>query len=200
MLIVYYGLLVAILIITVFLIGYAIKEASISSALGGLLTLVIFIFGIIFDGQAIEVITNPDTTTIPDEAEMFNGSYYKVYNTIMSWHEAKEYAEALGGHLATINSQDEQSFIESLIQGEYKQEYWLGGTDEVQEGEWVWVTGEPFTFTNWASGEPNNSGGIEHYLIIINTWSNLNLFGLWNDGTADGSNSIGFIVEWISPQ
>ena len=141
---------------------------------------------------------NMSEINIPDEAISFNGSYYKVFDTTLSWYAARNYAESLGGHLATITSREEQLFIESLIQDGDKDEYWLGGTNGGREGEWAWVTGERFTsetFQNWAPGEPNNQGGIEHYLIIINTW-HPNLFGFWNDGTVEGSGNIGFIVEW----
>ena len=40
---------------------------------------------------------------------------------------------------------------------------WLGLTDEFEEGNWQWVTGEPLNYTNWYDGEPNNNGGLEHY-------------------------------------
>ena len=34
--------------------------------------------------------------------------------------------------------------------------YWLGGTDEKNEGVWEWITGEAWKFTKWAANEPNN--------------------------------------------
>ena len=54
---------------------------------------------------------------------------------------------------------------------------WLGVTDEIREGIWVWVTGESWNFADWIDGEPNNcsrpefDGGTdcvpEHYLTIM---------------------------------
>ncbi|MGZ9234922.1 MAG: hypothetical protein ACXW4E_05300, partial [Anaerolineales bacterium] len=32
------------------------------------------------------------------------------------------------------------------------------------EGTWAWVSGEPWEYTNWDDGEPNNSNGSENYL------------------------------------
>lgn len=32
----------------------------------------------------------------------------------------------------------------------------------IQTGDWVWTDGSAFDFSYWASGEPDNSGQIEH--------------------------------------
>lgn len=50
-------------------------------------------------------------SSIPDDAVMFNGSNYKIFDDIMTWYEANEFAESLGGHLATITSNEEQQFL-----------------------------------------------------------------------------------------
>jgi hypothetical protein len=36
---------------------------------------------------------------------------------------------------------------------------WIGLTDEVQEGGFVWTDGSAVEFVNWKAGEPNNAGG-----------------------------------------
>lgn len=41
-------------------------------------------------------------------------------------------------------------------------EGWIGATDEITEGEFKWVTGETFSYTNWISGQPNNSGNEDY--------------------------------------
>ena len=45
----------------------------------------------------------------------YNGSSYKIYTEPMTWTQAKEYCEALGGHLVSITSQEEQDFIEVIM-------------------------------------------------------------------------------------
>ena len=122
---------------------------------------------------------------IPSDAKGYNGHYYKVYTLSKSWKEAKAYCENLGGHLATITSADEQTFIKTFSTGRY----WLGGTDEEKEGTWKWITGETWSYTNWASGEPNG-GTSENYLAI---WSTK-----WNDLKNQSSEQSGFICEWDS--
>lgn len=99
---------------------------------------------------------------------------YQVVSGTFTWHQAKTDAERRGGHLATITSQAEYDFILGL--GILPAtDYWLGGTDEAVEGVWTWVTGEPWSFAKWRSGEPNNLSD-EDYLIGSQSISHQ-----WND-------------------
>jgi len=42
---------------------------------------------------------------------------------------------------------------------------WIGFTDQASEGTWEWISGEAVTYTNWASGEPNDANG-EDYAVM----------------------------------
>ena len=110
------------------------------------------------------------------------GHQYQVIYTRMSWHAAGEYCQGIDAHLVTISSIEENQFVYDL------QPYsWLGATDELCEGTWLWVTGEPWDFEYWAPGEPNNCcpeencGGSgctpEHYL----TFWGAPYSSMWND-------------------
>ncbi|XP_063404354.1 uncharacterized protein LOC134687826 [Mytilus trossulus] len=48
-------------------------------------------------------------------------------------------------------------------------DFWIGGTDEKVEGEWLWVeSGNPLTYTNWAPGTPDlHLPRLEHCLEIV---------------------------------
>ena len=67
-------------------------------------------------------------------------------------------AEAVshGGHLITINSEEEQAFVERTFLTPPDRVLWIGMTDAEKERDWHWVSGEPVEFTNWERGEPNN--------------------------------------------
>ncbi|HUT47058.1 MAG TPA: right-handed parallel beta-helix repeat-containing protein [Sedimentisphaerales bacterium] len=97
-----------------------------------------------------------------------NGHSYEVVVVPegITWVEANSLAEQNGGHLATITSQNENDFVFSLIND---RQYWNGSGGPLlggyqlpgsvePNGGWVWVTGEPFVYSNWGSGQPNNNG------------------------------------------
>jgi hypothetical protein len=81
---------------------------------------------------------------------------------------AKANCEAMGGHLVTVTSSAENNFIFNLWPSG-----WIGLTDEVTEGVWRWVTGEPYSYSSWNAGEPNNAGN-EDYVQFVGS-------GRWND-------------------
>ena len=114
---------------------------------------------------------------------------YQIIEQSKTWSAAKTYCENLGGHLVTITSADEMTTISNLI-GSSHPNYWIGATDEAVEGTWKWVTGEAWSYTNWYSGEPNNSSGNEDQACIQSNRTD------WNDGR--GSSSLYFICEYES--
>ena len=90
------------------------------------------------------------------DLENYEGHSYLCVDSSKTWEEAKEFCESLGGHLACINSEGEQQFIESVIKDGEKHQYWLGGyaTDD----GYAWITGEEFDYTNWDADEPGGTG------------------------------------------
>ena len=62
--------------------------------------------------------------------------------------------------------------------------FWIGLTDMVQEGVWIWISsGKQAEYTNWYPGDPNNAGEIEHFVHIrIKKWERK-----WNDCDIDNS-------------
>lgn len=119
-----------------------------------------------------------------------DGKRYELFNIAMPWTEAKAKCEELGGHLVTITSQEEADVVNSLVAKGGRYCYWMGMTDE--DGEWINVTGEPTSYSNWISGEPNNTYGVEHYAVVRNISGNN-----WNDVmNMYGSQYVGFICEY----
>ena len=125
----------------------------------------------------------------PADAVAWGGHRYKVFEDDLSWHEARDRCEAMGGHLVCIETEKEQQFIADLADGRY---LYLGATDEAKEDTWVWVNASPFTYTAWMGGQPNNWGDDEHYLATYDD-------GEWVDVAAEGDGfwmPIGYICEW----
>lgn len=116
-----------------------------------------------------------------------NGHWYQRFDQSRTWHNARDFCAGQGGYLVTITSQAENDFVYKHILATTPYDYgWLGATDEVFEGTWEWVTGEPFAWTNWDGGgpEPNNLGNEDFLEMFIKQQST----GMWNDtGEAVGT-------------
>jgi hypothetical protein len=118
---------------------------------------------------------------------------YQIVEGNFTWEQAKADAEAKGGHLGTITSENEWNSIQqvcgTVIAGK---NLWLGGSDAAQEGQWQWITGEIWSFARWEPGEPNNEGGTEDYLMLYG-----NPEQTWNDGNTWGSQN--YFLEFGYP-
>lgn len=107
--------------------------------------------------------TNPslddtDGDDLTDGYEAGIGRYTLVLGSF-NWEGARTDAETQGGYLATFTSQEEWDIaMASLGEGALDgvSGAWIGATDADVEGTWTWVTGEPFTFDVWASGQPDD--------------------------------------------
>lgn len=123
-----------------------------------------------------------------------NGHTYYLLEA-SSWTDGEASAQSLGGHLATVRSSDENNWIYSTVlrpDGAFRRG-WLGLNDIDSEGNFVWTSGEPVTFTNWGGGEPNNAGGVEHY-VQMPWWA-----PEWNDNSNDPNDDQTFPIVEIIP-
>lgn len=126
---------------------------------------------------------------------VYNGHEYYLLNDLLSWTDAKDTCEKNGGYLATITTQAEQNVVMKLVSQMNREGYYIGGYDNTGiNGPYRWVTGELFSYTNWAPSEPNNAEGIEHYLEIYSH------DGKWNDNSYDSHGILtrGYIMEKVA--
>jgi hypothetical protein len=98
----------------------------------------------------------------------YNGHSYYRSTSSMTWTAARQACANMGGYLVTVTTPAENNFIFNLWS-----DGWIGLTDEVVEGQWRWVNGEPYTWGNWNPGEPNNAGNEDYIQFVGN--------GKWND-------------------
>lgn len=96
-----------------------------------------------------------------------------------SWSEARARCAEGGGSLVTVHSQAEWDVVRDL-RG-IVESLWLGGDDrdsecnvDVPGCRFRWATGEPFLFSRWGRGEPNDDG--EEDCLEVD-----GLTGDWND-------------------
>ena len=101
------------------------------------------------------------------DASATDGTHcFALFRTPAIWTDARTACTALaGGHLAIITSAAENALVAQLAAGH---DTFLGATDMVTEGTWLWVDGTPLSYTNWRLGEPSNGGGAyeEDCLVI----------------------------------
>jgi hypothetical protein len=105
-----------------------------------------------------------------------------------SWAQAEAQAIALGGHLTTIGSREENDFLVMAF-GQQPLSAFIGYTREGSPGEWHWIDGSSSTYTKWNDwdgllwSEPNNWGGNETVAVIMlnNPEDGGRWTGRWND-------------------
>ena len=104
-----------------------------------------------------------------------NGHWYRLLYVSPSESAETHFllAQTVGGHTATITSTAENNFCFPIAQQT------LGGVligvrKQVGNNQGAWITGEPWVYTNWHSGEGGNSW--ERYGEFNFTWN-----GEWQD-------------------
>jgi hypothetical protein len=110
----------------------------------------------------------------------YGGHRYVFIPERKTWKDAEKNARSLGGHLVTVTSQNEQRAIESLVSTNGKMyPIWIGLTDEIHEGVFMWVSGEDLRYSNWGANNPDNwkyQGITQNYV-----WIGYRNLGKWDD-------------------
>ncbi|MBN1525810.1 MAG: OmpA family protein [Spirochaetales bacterium] len=106
---------------------------------------------------------------------VFEGHTYFRVKKELHWHEAKDRCEAVGGYLVVINTKEENDALKRYVVANT----WIGFSDEETEGNFVWVNGDPVTFTDWANSQPSNGDGQELDQNYGHFWDGV--FFRWND-------------------
>jgi gliding motility-associated-like protein len=122
-------------------------------------------------------------------------SLYFINPQYMTGPQAQSYAQTFGANLISVQSASENAdLVQALSNQGYSAEViWIGYSDALSEGNYVWYDGAPLSYSNWAPGEPNNAGGNENCTQIYPD-------GGWNDLNCSGYNSLSVIEVNICPQ
>jgi regulation of enolase protein 1 (concanavalin A-like superfamily) len=111
----------------------------------------------------------------------FAGHEYYLYRSIVPWNNALDICAKNGGHLLTIGSvKENEAIVRAIRAANVNDDLWLGLTKQ-RLREWMWVTGEPVTFTNWDAGQPDNANGNQ----VLATIYHIPAACTWNDGPED---------------
>jgi hypothetical protein len=96
----------------------------------------------------------------PDCVELWRGNHrYLVCPIPRNYEQAVQHCKDYQSEIIIINSKAENDFIRSTIQAWGTGDVWIGLTDILEEGTFIWWDGTAPTFTAWNGGEPNDWGG-----------------------------------------
>jgi len=102
-----------------------------------------------------------------DDAVELHGAIYMAIPGMFTWDEAKADAERLGGHLATIGSEQEQAMLYRCAGPQaFNEHLWAGAEDLDGDGQWSWVTGEPFDYVFWIENRPRAAHRFRVMLLL----------------------------------
>ncbi|WAR04183.1 MRC2-like protein [Mya arenaria] len=123
------------------------------------------------------------------ESNPLSAYCYMFVDKPLSWLDAHSECTSLrGGHLVSIESASEQSYVAGKVQSLNSLAVWTGANDRATEGGWQWIGGAPFAFFNWADGQPDGAGGNGTDCVAMFTQT-----GLWDDLDCSARN--GFVCE-----
>ncbi len=141
-----------------------------------------------------------------------NGHRYTLVDSD-TYTEAENQALALGGHLVTILSQEENNWVYNWAlnnTGPDTYRAWIGlyqlpGSVEPVEG-WVWSSGEPVVYTNWqtTTSEPNDYYGNSNpenwaqMYIRQHDWDEIPSY--WNDTWTNRPNTQDIGIVEVVPE
>ncbi|XP_057700448.1 type-2 ice-structuring protein-like [Corythoichthys intestinalis] len=103
----------------------------------------------------------------------YNKQCFYYDGTSWTWVEAQARCQSFGGNLASVHSDEEYAFIQTLTQVPT----WLGGTDCQRTGAWFWIDGTPMMYRIWCLLKPDND--LKQCCLQMNTGENK----CWDDAT-----------------
>jgi hypothetical protein len=152
-------------------------------------------------------------------AIIYNGHEYLLTSTEMTWPDAEAEAVTRGGHLVTLNNDEEFQFVLDNFEKDPYQQFpmWIGLNDIASEGNFVWSSGETASAEfMWHWPEPDNgdwgvplgpegadavalvrSGHGSSWVYEDKPWD-LHYRGLIERGVPDKSNTAALLVGAVS--
>ena len=103
----------------------------------------------------------------------------------MTWADAEAYCQSDGMHLASISDSAEDAVVYAVQESSPTQTFIGANGPRGRRAPGVWSSGDAWSYTNWSSGQPNNSGNEDCGTILSS--------GAWND--APCTNTYPFVCE-----
>jgi len=108
----------------------------------------------------------------------FHCYLYDAVATV-GWDVSRQACEDQAGDLAVITSSEEAEFIKQSFDGATMDNVWVGLNDLDVEGTFEWIDGSPVSYTEWITGEPNDTSMLEDCTELRPTgWNDRNCTAL----------------------
>ena len=91
-----------------------------------------------------------------------------------NWTEAESSCASKGGNLASVSSPDDWEAVKYFVamKGKGSTWLWLGGTKDVEGGDWTWSDGSEWSQENWSGGKFDWNPAKKCLLILNDGWFN----------------------------
>ncbi|KAI4900981.1 hypothetical protein NFI96_011888 [Prochilodus magdalenae] len=109
----------------------------------------------------------------------FGSRCFRIFTEAAAWMDSEYTCMTMGGHLASVHSDEEYTFIQDLVLNTINSSspVWLGATDALQDGVWVWTDGSAFNYNNWNYGLPD--AAYSSNCLLLNfpvNWNNVDCY------------------------
>ncbi|XP_057700027.1 type-2 ice-structuring protein-like isoform X2 [Corythoichthys intestinalis] len=106
-------------------------------------------------------------TACPAGWNKYKDRCYFFDNNAKIWVDAEAACQGMGGNLASVRSDDENTFLRTLTNNATT---WLGGTDCQTAGAWFWMDGTQMLARFWCPLKPDNQ--LSQCCLQMNTGEN----------------------------
>ncbi|XP_019614169.1 PREDICTED: tetranectin-like isoform X2 [Branchiostoma belcheri] len=113
------------------------------------------------------------TLTCPSGYERFCEKHdmcYKFSTDSKNYTNARSDCQVAGGHLVMPKDQATNDFLNKRVKANYGIHFspsvWIGLTDEVTRGTWVWEDGTKLGWENWVQGSPDPNNHVINCAVL----------------------------------